>query len=195
MAAKYVSKLVFSIIATGLTSSAALATNGITFNEPTMAGSGCYQMGASTVETSDSEIQVKTAVLVKKDEADTGSLKRSVCTVALPFQLDAGKKLVLKDVMFSGFVNLATTVTAKAQTEVFLAGGHGDIQKIEIEAAAKRQKKFVSHTASLDLESACGVAGIFRTNTSGIIQGGENLRSTLRMDGLTTKFEIQDCEE
>lgn len=195
MTTRRVSNLLFSIIASGMTSTAALAANGIFFGESSVAGAGCYQLAQENVEITDSEILQRISLLVKKDDTEAANLKRSVCTLALPFQLEDGKKLVLKDVMISGFANLAATTSAKTQTEVFLAGGHGDIQKIEIAASQKRQKKYVSHSASLDVESTCGGSGILRTNSSAILQGGENLRSTLRMDGLTTQYEIQDCEE
>lgn len=149
-----------------------LTAQAATFGTLQIAGPGCSNKTSELKLISEAEslYTLPLNLYVKKEQGV--SLDRKACTASLSVTLASDEKLVIENTSQKVNTRVHPGGTAKAQLEVFLAGGKGEVLKAESVAA----DKYVSSRHELSqggvvTESSCGGEVIVRANASGVAMG------------------------
>lgn len=165
------------------------AAQAATFGTLQIAGPGCANKTSELKLISETEplYALPLNLYVKKEQGT--SLDRKACTASLPVTLASDEKLVIENTSQKVNTRVHPGGTAKAQLEVFLAGGKGELLKAESLAT----DKYVSSRHHLSqegvvTESSCGGEVIVRANASAVAMGAakvsiyhEDLRLNLKV--------------
>lgn len=182
-------KLLLTTTAIALSSFAAHAA---TFGTLQIAGAGCANKTSELKLLSEAEslYALPLNLYVKKESGV--SLDRKACAASLAVTLASDEKLVIENTSQKVNTRVHPGGTAKAQLEIFLAGGKGEILKAESVAT----DKYVSSRHELSqggvvAESSCGGEVIVRANTSGVAVGSAKV--SIYYEDLKLNFKVVKC--
>lgn len=160
--------------------------------QTSMAGTACANWDETPVLLTDHHLFVPVRTFVKRQAGE--SFKRGSCQFAIPLRVPAGHQLVIRGIRLQHVANLPLGTSARAELEVFFAGGSGP--RIEINEVAERVPRHVLNQPDVltDLRSACGQDLILRGNSSIFIHGGSGV-STSKLDHLVLGYEVRPCAD
>lgn len=169
-----------------------LLENTIDLNTVSLAGTGCPKGEVTRLdfdaETNIFEINFKNyrakATVAKK-------MDRQNCSMALPFQVPPGKKLVVAQQDLAGKINLSVGSNARISSEVFIAGMVKPALVREYRAATTPLAGRTLLRKTELLESNCGGAGVLRANTSAFINGSDS--DSVKISALRLYLSLEEC--
>lgn len=164
-------------------------------NRMTNGGSGCPQGSlVGRAETMGGEVKLK----LKDFSARVGGteiIDRKNCAFSFPYELSAGKRLVVEEIAFETQTALPNETQGVLSLEVFRSGSLG--RQIERELAksgteARPQKLKVIERSVFT--SACGEQGILRFNSAVRLNGrtGQG-QARVGIDAIGVKFRVEGC--
>lgn len=182
-------KLLFTTLTLVLST---LNVKAATFGTLQIVGPGCVNKTSDLKVLSevDSLYALPLNLYVKKEQSV--SLERKSCSASLPVTLASDEKLVIENTSQKVNTRVYPGGTAKAQIEVFLAGGKGEILKAESVATDTYVNS--RHTLSQDglvTESSCGGDVIVRANASSVALGAAKV--SIYHEDLKLKLKIVKC--
>ncbi len=136
------------------------------------------------------EVQFPTFGLISHDT------KRAACAVAIPFELESGKKLILKKLTIFGGLDLPAESVLKTSAIATLTGVEQNsklLQALEEFSGPLAMNYFATSDGNSDVlvESGCGVSGNLRINGSLFLKTSEESMADLGF--LQLGLKIVDC--
>jgi hypothetical protein len=153
-------------------------------------GSGCpvgtarLEIGQDTDETSFQFVFDNYSV-----STDGRQIARAACSLTIPIQVPKGYALVLPDVRLNGYSDLQVDEEGKLNTEVFWAGGQGNLNTELINGNNDGAFSVPVTNTFLD-QTPCGASVNLRVNTSVLINGHFNSGSFIQINRLNMKLPL-----
>ncbi len=164
-----------------------------------VAGTGCVD-GSAKIEVSQDKLEIRVlwdGMVAEILRDSQNSLVRKTCTIAIPVEaIAAGRTVVVSDAEVIGDYDLAAGVSAQASTEIFLAGTHGDIVKVDLGSADRVEQGKIRLAKQDAAATACGEAGTLRANTAVLVKKDSSSQarsSGARLQGLSLKLKVVPC--
>lgn len=158
-------------------------------------GTGCPD-GTLTWKASQSRTSL--TINLSEMETNTGdatgaTLSRKACALTVPLEVPEGKFIESIQATYEGVASVAEEASVKLQTEHFLAGSHGVINKMTFEANEGSSFALVQNSK---IQSACGQAVALRMNFS-LLNQAASAQSALTsgiVDRVKYKINLKDCD-
>lgn len=165
------------------------ALAGVVFENIAAAGTGCK------LESIHGAITDEGAVLYFSDlnlESETGgpSIQRTNCSLAIPVQVPANKKLVFEKISIAGVSYLGMASKATVSVEAFLAGGESGGR--EVQEITEEGLSFINLGDRPRIETSCGNDSTLRVSTSAVLRPGDDYNLVF-ISRLKMKYSLQDC--
>lgn len=166
----------------------------IDFDQLTYAGNGCAKDSAP-IEVKYSEANERAVFIFPEMKLDlsNGRLERKSCSLALPVQVPAGKKLVIGSPSLFGETNLAEETSVDFRGEAFLAGQNGPLVTRTADGSIQGRRYFYERLYD-EVESSCGESVIVRLNLSMIGRSKDSSINSASLDGSGLNLRLVDCE-
>ena len=156
-------------------------------------GNGCPD---GTVASSTS--QSRTTISIKLNEMETltgdqtgAAIARKACAISVPIEIPAGKTLESVQATYEGNAIVAEDAVVKFQSEHFVSGGKGKVNKITLEANEGSAFRIIQNSR---IQSGCGQGILFRANFSLLNQATANSSlSAGVIDRAKFKLNFADC--
>lgn len=185
-------KIAAQILGILFLSAAAQAQDGLTLGQLQFAGSNCRN-GSGSVDAIIVNGNLNVPVASSVVKASEERLKRGTCHFILPIQVAEGYRLVVKDAVLSGFIDLSKATTSNIQFEIFKAGSKGEIVKRTDGSESRRERRTIRLVQDGEvLKSECGESLNLRGNTSILLQGEP--RAYTAINRLQLGIEVERCD-
>jgi hypothetical protein len=168
----------------------------ITRGEPVLGGNGCSIDGdVNTIIEFDSE-NSKYEITPRKYSLSSSdsSLDRKNCTLAIPYQVPKGRRLVITQVDMNAIVDLKSGASLRMAQEFFYAGGTGKLVDRVISAGRNSVKGRALLRSANNESSPCGEDFILRLNTSALLKSTER-RSSANVDSISVYVKVEKCKK
>lgn len=168
--------------------------SGIDLDQLTYAGNGCSKDSAPIeVKFSDTNERAVFIFPEMKLDLNNGRLERKSCSLALPVQVPANKKLVIGSPSLFGETNLDEETSVDFRGEAFFAGQSGPLVTRTADGAIKGRRYFYERLYD-EVESACGESVTVRLNLSMIGRSKDYSVNHASLDGSGLTLRLVDCE-
>ncbi len=160
----------------------------------TVGGSGCLKDTTEIHTSSDlKQIHLGLTTFVLSTEQDEVSLSRKACSVAIPFAMKEGKRLVLKKSSLSGKHDLSRQASGKLQFIAFLAGSTVE-SKAELTIGDIETPLRGNHSIANDgqVVSGCAQSGILRVGVTGELHATRG--DVLNVEDINIDLDVEDCQ-
>ena len=169
----------------------------INFGEMTNGGTGCPD--ALVTDMAEDHLTLRFVFddfLVDLTDSEK-TLARKNCAIAVPFEMASAKKLVISKITLSGAQAFSLGTNGEVNLEAFFAGAAGRRANQQFEALEQDISGEIRLVQSDAAALACGSKGIFRINSSALVQKPANATSlvaAIRADEILVELKLLPCQ-
>ena len=184
-------KAILGFLSSVLLAFSAQAQSGIAIGEGTIAGDSCKDL--YVIETGGTEDTIQISLRSSVRKWTDKQLERGSCNFAIPIRVAKGHRLIIKDLVAFGKVDLSKGTTSKHNLEIFASGSQGEILKREEGSSTKRVRKNIQIRRDGNLlVTQCGADINLRGNSSILLQGDAKASAGLSL--VVLGFEVEKCQ-
>lgn len=183
-------KAIVGLVSSILLAFSAQAQSGISIGDGTVAGNACKSV--NVVETGGTEDTLQISLRAWTYKSSSAELERGSCSFAVPIRVAKGHRLIIRDLVAFGKVDLSAGARSTHQLEIFAAGSQGEILKRVEGSSTKRVKKNIQLRRDGELlVTECGADINLRGNASILLQG--NARASGGLSLIVLGVEVERC--
>jgi hypothetical protein len=164
----------------------------VDFAKIMIAGQGCPSNQQGTRIEID-PVNNSLDLIFRNFRVKTEGSQYKACNFMIPIQIPKSQRLVISQVDISAKINLAANSSASIQSEVFLPGTSGKINRKEFRTASETLQGRTLIRKTDVMTSECGENSLLRVRTNAFVSGGTESHVNIRKTKIY--FNLESCRQ